>query len=178
MPSFVSLLAVARPIPLVPPVIRAVNELVAICESPFLKRVLLRECVSWIPSLARFGGYRGSTSVSTPKAPGWVTFFATAARPRNIHLDRALVGCQHERNINGRVGRGPVSIFLTNRSESVHQQLSPALWHSCSRGRWLLMPPAQRREVFGKSTSAKDSLGRSRFRASPKTPRPSTLTVE
>src|SRR6266436_4951481 len=35
MPSFASLLAVARPIPLVPPVIRAVNELVDICESPF-----------------------------------------------------------------------------------------------------------------------------------------------
>src|SRR5580692_5917700 len=57
-------------------------------------------------SLARFGGYRGSTPVSTPRAPGWVTFFATTARPRNIHLDRALGGCQHERNINGREGRG------------------------------------------------------------------------
>ena len=86
-------------------------------------------------SLAHFGGYRGSTSVRTPRAPGWVTFFATAARPRNIHLDRALGGCQHERNINGRAGRGPVSIFLKNRSESVHQQQSPAPWRSCSRGR-------------------------------------------
>ena len=77
-------------------------------------------------SLARFGGYRCSTSLSTPRAPGWVTFFATAARPRNIHLDRALGGCQHERNINGRAGRGPVSIFRTNRRESLHQQQSPA----------------------------------------------------
>ena len=89
----------------------------------------------FVGSLARFGGYRNSTSVSTPRAPGWVTFFATAARPRNIHLDRALGGCQHERNINGRAGRGPVSIFLTNRRESLHQQQSPAPWHSCSRGR-------------------------------------------
>ena len=80
----------------------------------------------FVGSLARFGGYRGSTSLSTPRAPGWVTFFATAARPRNIHLDRALGGCQHERNINGRAGRGPVSIFLTNRRESLHQQQSPA----------------------------------------------------
>jgi len=89
----------------------------------------------FVGSLARFGGYRGSTSVSTPRAPGWVTFFVTAARPRNIHLDRALGGCQHERNINGRAGRGPVSIFLTNRRESLHQHQSPAPWHSCSRGR-------------------------------------------
>jgi hypothetical protein len=89
----------------------------------------------FVGSLARFGGYRNNTSVSTPRAPGWVTFFATAARPRNIHLDRALGGCQHERNINGRAGRGPVSIFLTNRRESLHQQQSPAPWHSCSRGR-------------------------------------------
>jgi hypothetical protein len=35
MPSEVSLLAAARPIPLVPPVISAVNELVAICNFPF-----------------------------------------------------------------------------------------------------------------------------------------------
>jgi hypothetical protein len=35
MPSEVSLLAVARPIPLVPPVISAVKELVAICNFPF-----------------------------------------------------------------------------------------------------------------------------------------------
>ncbi|WP_423889320.1 YdeI/OmpD-associated family protein [Bradyrhizobium sp.] len=80
----------------------------------------------FVGSLARFGGYRNNTSVSTPRAPGWVTFFATAARPRNIHLDRALGGCQHERNINGRAGRGPVSIFLTNRRESLHQQQTPA----------------------------------------------------
>jgi hypothetical protein len=89
----------------------------------------------FVGSLDRFGKYRGSMSVSTPTAAGWVTFFATAARPRNIHLDLALGGCQHERNINGRAGRGPVSIFLTNRRESLHQQQSPARWHSCSRGR-------------------------------------------
>ena len=89
----------------------------------------------FVGSLARFGGYRNNTSVSTPRAPGWVTFFATVAQPRNIHLDRALGGCQHERNINGRADRGPVSIFLTNRRESLHQQQSPAPSHSCSLGK-------------------------------------------
>ncbi len=78
----------------------------------------------FVVSFARFGGYRGSTSVSTPRAPGWVTCFAIAARPRNIHLDRALGGCQHERKINGRASRGPVSIFLTNRRESLHHPTS------------------------------------------------------
>src|SRR6267142_4649795 len=82
----------------------------------------------FVGSLARFCVYRGSTSVSTPRAPGWVTFFATAARPRNIHLDRALGGCQHEQNINGRAGRGPVSnLSDEQKRESSSTAISRAL---------------------------------------------------
>jgi len=48
-----------------------------------------------------------------PEGPGMNDILVdTAARPRDIHLDRTLGACQQERNINGRAGGRAGSICL------------------------------------------------------------------